>query len=112
MNNPALSPKSDTQGAEPSGNAPATVWVVMGESGEYSDRSVWVESVWTTEAAAQTEVERLQLLSRQAQIASWERDKVTYPNWKRKDPSTLPLTHTDPGYWVDAVPLDAPGKPQ
>lgn len=83
---------------------PSMVYVVMGESGEYSDRFVWVESVWSSEQSAQFEVDRLATISRQAEIKNWARGGGHFG----RNPQTIPLTDTDPRYFLEAGPLDAP----
>lgn len=48
-------------------------WVVLGESGEYSNREVWVSGVYRSEAEARAKIEERMTVRRQYEEWDWKR---------------------------------------
>lgn len=86
-----------------------TVFVVMGSTGEYSDRGEWSVVAYTVEADAKAHVERAQARAREifqkfdGSTWGWEREKD--PN--EHDPNMC-LDYTGTRYYVMPVPLARP----
>lgn len=69
------------------------VWVVIGSTGEYSDRSEWLTRAFLTEEEAKDFVATLQ--KRRAQLGE------PHPEWERREDITEAMREVDPGYSED-----------
>lgn len=79
------------------------VYIVEGQTGEYSDRRVWPVCGYLSEAAARAKVGRLEQNLREA-VVKWGEDAVRYASiWNKDEPQSKEIIEFigDPNYMGD-----------
>lgn len=71
------------------------VWIVMGSTGEYSDRTEWPVVAFTSEDAAKARIEALGVRM-QGMPKEWHEDR-----WEHEDAMKAHMTALDPGFATD-----------
>lgn len=77
------------------------VWIVMGDTGEYSDRSEWVVEAHATEVAAQARVEALETMLREAGLSVSNSEIPDYHERNQAVEAIRGRPDGDPGLHVD-----------
>jgi hypothetical protein len=87
------------------------VYIVMGSTGEYSDRSEWPVVAYLNEEHAKEHVEKATAYAKEFEVFA-QRDEFRHNTWdKRRELTVSPfdprfsMDYTGTSYWYDEVPL-------
>ena len=84
------------------------IWVVLGTTGEYSERSEWVVDAWRSEAEAQDRVEFLKSRMHELGIGAYDRYGTKYEAAcveMRKEDACFSNDYTGTEWYVSATEL-------
>lgn len=76
------------------------MWVVMGFTGEYADRSEWLYKGFDTQESAQEEVDRLNSILRELKVHA-EMGDLEYDQYGFASPTQVIMQKEDPMFRMD-----------